>query len=531
MKKVLLMLVACVATMSAFAQNDDVEIDNGWATFFTPVGDADDLNAVHVAQSSDGSVYVSSTYDQPLTFAKKALADTDGMLSSAIFKYDKEGKELWSATLVGNITITALTVDEDGTLYAAGSFDDEVTYTGAEGGSATIKSEDALSAFVAKVSKDGKFEAMKVITPEVDEWIDTQMGDPWDEGFEMPLYSAWDPIYVTPNVIKINGSKLYVAASYKGDVPELDWQGAYIDVWGMYDDNRSKGIFSLSKSDLSGAANVLTVQSTDLIALGVQHYPEALNFDFDADGNLIYGFIGFGNLTITTPDGSKDFTFETTEDESGLKDHVLVFGSAGDLTKMKEFTGNKHTAEAIPYSIEGMTIQDGVLYVAGTTFGPDWFDVSYDGNGKNYVYVTALDANRSPKWTRTAANPEDGLEATMMLVAGEEMHLATHSGVNYTISLSSGDMTEDDADEEKDDDPMVVVDAAQWGGEYTTVVAVDDNDVTVIFKNLKAEDPDAIESIAVAAAADAPAYNLAGQAVDAAYKGIVIKNGQKVLQK
>ena len=470
------MLVACVATMSASAQNNDVEVDNGWVAFFTPVEDADDLNAVHVAQSSDGAVYVSSTYDQSFTFANKALAATDGMLSSVILKYDKDGKELWSATLVGNITITAMTADEDGTVYVAGSFDDEVEYTGADGVSAKISSEDALSAFVAKVSKDGKFEAVKVITATPDaDLLATELYFPED-------------IYITPSAIKLNGNKVYVAANYNACSDDLGWKAAYVNVFDfMYLENRSKGIFSLNKSDLSGAASVLTVQSTERISYA-QVYPEALNFDFDADGNVIYAFIGFGNLTLATPGGSKDFTFETTDDDSGMKDHAFVLGSASDLTKVKEFTGNKHTAEATPYSIAGMAVQDGVLYLAGTTFGPDWFDVSYDGNGEIYPYVTAFNASDfKPKWDRTGS---PSAEATMLYVAGDEVHLATNKGVNYTIDLSTGDMTEDNEEEDEDEDPMVVTDVAAWGNEYAAVVAVDDNEVTVLFKNLTEDDAD-----------------------------------------
>ena len=43
--------------------------------------------------------------------------------------------------------------------------------------------------------------------------------------------------------------------------------------------------------------------------------------------------------------------------------------------------------------------------------------------------------------------------------------------------------------------------------------------------------PDAIDAPAIApSAADAPAYNLAGQPVGPDYKGIVIKNGKKVVR-
>ena len=40
-----------MATMSAFAQE---EVDGGWEKQFTPVEEADDFNAVRVAQAGDG---------------------------------------------------------------------------------------------------------------------------------------------------------------------------------------------------------------------------------------------------------------------------------------------------------------------------------------------------------------------------------------------------------------------------------------------------------------------------------------------
>ena len=49
MKKLLLMLVAFVATMSASAQtfitDDDMTVENGWAATFTPVADDDEIDA------------------------------------------------------------------------------------------------------------------------------------------------------------------------------------------------------------------------------------------------------------------------------------------------------------------------------------------------------------------------------------------------------------------------------------------------------------------------------------------------------
>lgn len=480
MKKLLLMLVAFVATMSASAQafitGDDMKVENGWAATFTPVADDDEINAADVAQAADGSVYVASTFTKSFTFAGKALPDPEGMTSSAIVKYDKEGKELWAAPMVGNIAVSAMTVDEDGTLYAAGSFTDEVEYTGADGVKGTIKSEDVLSAFIAKVSKDGKFEAVKT-------FLATPDADLLATGLYYP-----EELYVSPTTIKLNGSKLYVAVNYNANVDDLGWKAAYLNVFDfMYMENRSKGIFSLSKSDLSGATSVLTVQSTERISYE-QVYPEALNFDFDADGNVVYAFIGFGNLTLATPDASKDFTFETTNDDSGIKDHALVIGTIKDGISAKEFTGNKNAGEAIPYSIAGFYVQDGTIYMAGTTYGSDWFDVSIS-HEKDYAFVAAFKASDfTPKWDRTASLPEDDVKATAIAISDDNIYFTTNKDA-YRIDLATGNMLAD-GDDSDDDFDMSTGDIASisaWKSDYVAIVTIDGTDLTAMSIDLNAE--------------------------------------------
>ena len=88
-------------------------------------------------------------------------------------------------------------------------------------------------------------------------------------------------VYVKPCKIQIDGDKVYVAANYAGDVAELSWKGAYINVFDfMYMDNRNVGVFSLNKSDLTGAANVATVQNTEVVSY-VDYYAKAFDFVVD----------------------------------------------------------------------------------------------------------------------------------------------------------------------------------------------------------------------------------------------------------
>lgn len=412
MKKLLLSLVAFVATMGAFAQDAPTMFNKT----FTPVTNADDLGGMSVASAPDGSVYASSTYTQAFQFAGKALTDSQEMVSACILKYDVQGNEQWSVTFVGSAIIYSMQVDADGTLYAAGSFMDEVEYTGADGVKATIKSADVYSAFIAKISADGKFLAVKIITPETDAEIAAAVGDPWGDGFDMPLYSAWDPIYITPRKLQIDGDKLYVSATYMGDVAEIGWEGSYVDT-GIYSDNRSAGVFSLNKSDLSGAKSVANVQMTGIVGIYEQYYPEAISFVAE-NGTVFVGFIGFGNLTLTTADKTEDYAFEYGK-------HPFVLATIAGSTTTKTFDAAPHDKVAKPYNLF-METKGGNLILGGTFYGELPFgekmtsgDVSRDEEGNvtyslsHASFVASLTKSGNVNWS--FVSPRES-QAVMMTV-------------------------------------------------------------------------------------------------------------------
>ena len=56
-------------------------------------------------------------------------------------------------------------------------------------------------------------------------------------------------------------------------------------------------------------------------------------------------------------------------------------------------------------------------------------------------------------------------------------------------------------------------------------------DVTLLNKGQIAGAPSSIQGVKTATNNDAAIYNLAGQKVNASYKGVVIQNGKKFLQK
>ncbi len=537
MKKVLLMLVALVATVTVSA---DAEKD-GWTKSFAPVKDQADLAGLHTAVAGDGSVYASSTFDQNFQFAEKTVAaDADGMLSSCIVKYDKEGAEQWAITLMGNCQIYAMVADADGTLYVAGqSKDVEVVCNGVSGDPQKIVnptsdpwgtgefSVDAYSAFIAKISKDGVFEKIKVLTPQTPEDIATS---------EIPMYipDSDFPIDITPMELKIDGDKLYLSATYKGDLKEGNdqtiWEGSYFVLEGfMYVESPAMGVLSLNKADFTDIYSEAFIYLENNKTVEVQHYPEALTF-FVKENKVHVAFIGFGNLYIHARNGGKPINFEITEDESGNKEHGLAFINTTNM-ETKIYHAAKHAKDAIPYKLMSSQVIKGTedgdkVVLAGTFYG----NFPLNENAAELSPITK-EANTAFAAKMNFTNFTYGLDwawvndaesqATSMIVTGEEVHASTDAAT-YTLKTATGEVKTDKTKNKS------YADAAIYE-EYVATIAADGANVSVYSPYLQ---PSAINAAKGATAKGAAQFfNLNGQRVAAPQKGLYIVNGQKVVIK
>lgn len=426
MKKLLLTLTAFVAVLGASAQS---LFEGGWAASYEPVSKAEELKGIHTAVAEDGSVFVSGTYNKAFTFAGKNVADPEDLTSASIVKYNEKGEEQWIVTMEGNAIVSAIDVDADGTLYAAGYFMDAVKYEGAEGISAELSgSADAYAAFVAKISKDGKFETVKVIASAANEEIvNTFMYSPL----------AGD-VYVKPCKIQIDGDKVYVAANYAGDVAELSWKGAYINVFDfMYMDNRNVGVFSLNKSDLTGAANVATVQNTEVVSY-VDYYAKA--FDFVVDNGTVYvGFIGVGNLTLATSAEKKDFTFAKTDE--GALEHAFVLAAIGETVATKVYNVALSEKLYTPYNLF-MGADGENLIIGGTFSGELPFDTQKtSGELASDVFMASVKkADGAVNWTYVSGQESEAIYA----VTATNAVIATDSVVTF-LSRATGEILKTDA--------------------------------------------------------------------------------------
>lgn len=508
MKKILLILAVFILTLPSSAESI---FSGGWAASFEPVSDAAELKALRTASAADGSVYVSSTYNKAFTFAGKEVADPEGLTSACIAKYNGNGEEQWVVTMEGGALVYALDTDEDGTLYAAGNFMDVVKYTGTDGTTGELAGgADVYTAFVAKISKDGTIEGIKTFAPVVNSAIMESF-----MYFPEPGY-----VYVTPNNIKIDGEKVYVSATYTADVEELGWKATYLNVFDfMYMENKSAGIFSLNKNDLSNPASVATVQNTENISYN-QYYAEALNFAAE-NGKVYVGFFGFGNLTLSTPAGKKDFAFEVTTDESGNKEHAFVLATVGNDVTAKVFNVEAHAKDAKPYNL--FMENDGEnLIIGGTFFGQLPFDTAKNsGEFASDVFMASLKkADASVNWTMTGAKEAEAIcmstykENTIMATtANETVEIANANG--ETITTKEQTLSDVDAYSPTNKSAVYCAETKVYvRGQFDpSGSAIDD----IKDSSLQKE--------------EGATYNLSGQKVAKNYKGIVIKNGKKYLVK
>ena len=494
---------------NATSSEGETSIDT-WIASFEPVSDAKELNGIKTASAADGSVYVSSTYNKAFTFGGKEVADPEGLTSACIVKYNEKGQEQWAVALEGSAVVYALDTDADGTLYAAGSFIDVVKYTGTDGTTGELAGgADSHSAFVAKISKDGKVESVKTIAPVINAAILESF-----MYFPEPNY-----VYVTPNNIQIDGEKVYVSATYTADVEELGWKAAYLNVFDfMYMENKSAGIFSLDKANLANPTSVATVQNTENISYN-QYYPEAL--DFTADNGTVYvGFFGFGNLTLATPAGNKDFTFGISADESGNKEHAFVLATIGSDVNAKVFNTEMHAKDAKPYNVF-MDIAGDNLLIGGTYYGQMPFDTSKNSGelASDIFMVSVNKADAFVNWTVVGAKEA---EATCMAAAEETAILSTTANEFFEVNIADGEVLRSE--------PQMLDDADAYAAICQSIVYRSEGKVYV--KGRFNSSANAIEDVkAPSLQSEGHSYNMAGQRVGKNYKGIVIKNGKKYLVK
>ena len=411
MKRFTFSVMLALATIVAHAEN----VAPTWTANLTTTEKATDLQrGAAMTIDNEGNSIVTGTYTKDIEFANSYLEPI--ATSAFIAKYDKAGNKKWAAGLKGAATITTITNDAEGNVYAAGVFADKVAILNAKGeakenitGMADQKAQ--VSGFIVKYNKEGEYVASKVVIPE-------QVRN--DEGYGDP-----NPNFIPSKLIASNG-KVYLAASFQGNVKinDLALVGQYGSLYGIYTwDVPTFAIVSLS-ANFDNTELVAQLAATDM-ETEVGYGAEVANFT--TDGSKVYAaFVAYGNdLTLKSANDSKQITdlLNSVTGEETKYEHAYIIATIenGNITSTKTYHSkiDNNLRDAKFNTIDQMTLNNGNLYLAGTFNETFPFD-----NTKAYVggcdtYIASLKASDlSNNWALTSGYDEGDVNKKAEVVTG-----------------------------------------------------------------------------------------------------------------
>lgn len=371
MKKILLTAVAAFAAVMLNAQTWTG--DAKWSKTLTPVDDAKELAGTYTTVAADGSVFTTGTYNQELEFGPSFLTNDDKLTSAYLAKYQADGTEAWAVSLYGASIIHALTTDAEGNVFIAGQLADKVEF-GSSDGNAKIQTGIAdvtatTTGFVAKYNKDGVLLAVRTIVPVVNTDISAS-------GMYLPLDGG---VYFRPGKIMVSGDKVYLSATYAGDVKleNMIWEGRYVNV-GIYTDKPGMGVLTLNAADLTGATSVVSLIAKENLA-ETDNSPESVCFTTDGT-NVYAGFVGKGSESLITAEGSTKIDMKFPND--GNVEHAFILVKiAGGKAFHKVFHVDMHDKAFRTDRVGDMALDGEKLYVAGTYYNQLGFDLSKHPTG------------------------------------------------------------------------------------------------------------------------------------------------------
>lgn len=326
MKKTLLsMLAACSVVVASAAVTDLKAVWNA-----NIPGSEGMLWNAPVAVIKAGNLYATGAFDKDVTIAGPMLSPVG--TSSYIAKYDVAGTAKWAVAITGAANITAVDADNDGNVYVAGVYADEITF-GTTSGDEIVKEGQMVdgaptakmnSSFIAKYDANGAVKAVETFVPQA---FSALAGMYFPEDGEIFFYI---------NGIKAVNGEVYASATFTGETTKGDaaFISSYDDMlgWGfMFIPLKSASIFKVN-SDFT--------KVTPVVFCGVAE-PQAADgettFEYQAksvtmtvaEGTVYGAFSGNGPLTLKAEKDTK--TVEAAQNEFA---YTFVSVSEGSFDKV-----------------------------------------------------------------------------------------------------------------------------------------------------------------------------------------------------
>lgn len=403
-------MMLALATVAANAK--DVLDAPTWTDNLTTTAEAKDLTrAAAMAVDNEGNSIVTGSFTKDLEFAASYLEPVAN--SAFIAKYDKAGAKKWAAGLAGAATITTVATDAEGNVYAAGVFADNVAIKDASGDTKTTitgmaDKVDKVSGFIVKYDKQGAYVASKTILAESNPEIAAQ-----------DMIGLLNPSFTAKKLV-VDGNKLYLSASYKGNVAldgvTLKGKYACSEGW-LFNDETAMCVLSFDAADLANANIVSVLGATEQLTNEATYNTEDVNFAIN-DGKIYVAYVASGkDMTLTA--AGKDTKIETAY-EASVTEHAYVLAAIdGDQVTTQVYhsvaTDNSNTLN----TIDEMAYQKGKLYLAGSFNQALPFDNTISYLGGSDAYAACLDAaSLSKNWAVASAFDEGDAKHKAEIISG-----------------------------------------------------------------------------------------------------------------
>ena len=391
-----------LALATVVARAESVATAPTWTDELTTTAAIADLHrGAAMTIDNEGNAIVTGSYTTELSFAASYLEAT--ATSAFVAKYDKAGNRKWAAGLNGAATINAITTDAEGNIYAAGVFADVVKILNANGEikqtiTGMADRDDKATGFIVKYSKDGEYVASKTITPKTNAALaGTELWDDSRAGF-----------YAKKLVI--DGTKLYLSASYKGDVnvDNVALSGKYVNIGGfMFQDAVSMCVLSFNTSDLGDAKTVSYFGAKEQTTTDLVYQTEDVNFDVH-DGKVYVGYVACGkDMTLYAGNSTSDVPLIYSGDGTNEHGYILAVIDGNNVTK-KVFHSVATDNSNILNTIDHMVFKNDKLYLVGTFNQALPFDINISYAGGCDTYATCLNATTLEKEWAVTSNFEEG---------------------------------------------------------------------------------------------------------------------------
>ena len=400
MKKFTLSIMLALATVVARAEN--VASAPTWTNELTTTEAIADLHrGAAMTIDNEGNAIVTGSYTTDLQFAESYLEAT--ATSAFVAKYDKAGNKKWAAGLKGAATISAITTDAEGNIYAAGVFADVVEILNAKGESkqtitGMAERTDKATGFIVKYDKAGEYVASKTIAPQTNAALAGMViMDDSRAGF-----------YAKKLVV--DGSTLYLSAAYRGDVNvdnvALSGKYAYIAEFTLQD-AISMCVLSFNTSDLGDAKTVSYFGAKEQATTDLVYQTEDVNFDVH-DGKVYVGYVACGkDMTLYAGNSTSDVPLVYSGDGTNEHGYILAVIDGNNVTKKVFHSAATDNANVLN-TIDDMVFKNNKLYLVGTFNQALPFDNTILFSGGCDTYAVSLNATTLEKEWAVTSNFEEG---------------------------------------------------------------------------------------------------------------------------